>query len=161
MHVKAMRARTLGYRGYVKPVLKAGRAYHPINLNIWVDEQGPIAGQMVMVLKTRYYGGIFVFADDARPDSGFFHIRIFPRGTRSAILKYGIMGLARKVSILKDVISIKGKKLTIEAETPAPLQVDGDYAGWTPVEIEILPSVIPIVVPVGKGGSLHSMSRMR
>ena len=152
MHVKAMRARTLGYRGYVKPVLKAGHAYHPINLNIWVDEQGPIPGQMVMVLKTRYYGGIFIFAEDARPDSGFFHIRIFPRGTRSAILKYGIMGLARKVSLLKDVISIKGKKLKIEAEAPAPFQVDGDHAGWTPVEIEILPSVIPIVVPAGKGG---------
>ncbi|MFH0958994.1 MAG: diacylglycerol kinase family protein [Pseudomonadota bacterium] len=156
MSVKSMRASKLGYRGYIKPVLKAGHAYHPINLNIWVDEQGPIAGQMVMVLKTRYYGGIFVFADDARPDSGFFHIRIFPRGTRSAILKYGIMGFARKVSILKDVISIKGKKLKIEAETPAPLQLDGDHRGWTPVDIELIPAAVPIIVPAGRAGSSSS-----
>jgi diacylglycerol kinase (ATP) len=149
MYVRQTRSRTLGYRGYAKPILKAGHAYHPINLDIWVDGQGPIPGQMVMVLKTRYYGGIFVFADDARLDSGFLHVRIFPRGTRSAILKYGIMGLARKTSFLKDVVSLKGKKLRIEAKAPAPLQLDGDHAGWTPVEIEIRPGVVPFVVPAG------------
>lgn len=156
MYVRSIRAKTLGYRGYIKPVLNAGKKYHPANLKIWVDEQGPISGQMIMILKTRYYGGIFVFADDARPDSGLFHVRIFPSATKSAILKYGIMGLARKISVLNDVVSMKGKKLRIEAESPAPLQLDGDHAGWTPVDMELFPAVVPIIVPSGKNGSLHS-----
>lgn len=145
--LKRMRGKTLGYRGYFKPVIKASFGYQPTNLVVWVDDQDPVTGQMAMVLKTRYYGGFFIFAEEARPDSGFFHIRVFPRGTRSAILKYGAAGLLRQISRLPEVICLKGTKIRIEAESALPVQLDGDHCGWTPVEMEIRPGVVPMVVP--------------
>jgi YegS/Rv2252/BmrU family lipid kinase len=147
LQLKEMRGQTLGYRGYLKPIIKASLGYYPTNVKVWVDDLAPITGQMAMVLKTRYYGGVFVFAEEARLDSGFFHIRVFPRGTRSAILKYGVAGLIRKISRLSEVTCLKGRRVRIEAEAAVPVQLDGDHCGWTPVEMEIQPGVVPMVVP--------------
>ena len=63
---------------------------------------------MVMVLKTRYYGGLFIFDEEARPNSGLFHVRIFPRGTLKSILKYGVAGLAKQICRFHEVICLKG-----------------------------------------------------
>jgi len=35
----------------------------------------------------------------------------------------------------------------VESESPVAVEVDGDFAGTTPLSIEIRPAVVPIVVP--------------
>jgi hypothetical protein len=37
------------------------------------------------------------------------------------------------------VVYVKGRKVRIESMTPVPVQVDGEPAGMTPVEIDLLP----------------------
>ena len=40
----------------------------------------------------------------------------------------------------------------MDSECPVPVQVDGDFYGYTPVEIEIHPSAVQILVPPEEGG---------
>ena len=147
LQMTEMRKQTLGYRGYLRPIVKAGLRYRPTSLKVWVDNQEPVTGEMVMVLKTRYYGGLFIFDEGARPNTGFFHVRVFPRGTLKSILKYGVAGLTRQVSRFHEVIRLKGTSVRIESEPAMPLQVDGDHCCWTPAEMKIHPCLVPIVVP--------------
>ena len=81
LQMTEMRRQFLGYRGYLRPIVKAGLGSRPTSLKVWVDNQEPVTGEMVMVLKTRYYGGLFIFDEEARPNSGFFHVRVFPWNT--------------------------------------------------------------------------------
>lgn len=147
LQMTEMRRQFLGYRGYLRPIVKAGLRYRPTSLKVWVDNQGPATGEMVMVLKTRYYGGLFIFDEEARPNSGLFHVRVFPRGTLASVLKYGVAGLARQICRFHEVICLKGTSVRIESESKMPLQVDGDHCCWTPAEIKIHPCFVPIVVP--------------
>ncbi|MDA8405671.1 MAG: diacylglycerol kinase family protein [Deltaproteobacteria bacterium] len=141
------RKQTLGYRGYLRPIFKAGLRYHPTRLKVWVDDQEPVTGEMVMVLKTRYYGGLLIFDEEARPNSGFFLVRVFPHGTLKSVLKYGVAGLTRRICRFHEVIRLKGLSVRIESQSKMPLQVDGDHCCWTPAEIKIHPCLVPIVVP--------------
>ena len=145
--VKETRSHKMGYLGYIRPIIKSFFAYWPNNLKVFVDDAEPVIGQMVMVLELRYYGGIFVFADDARLDSGLFHIRVFPDGTRPSLFKYFVGGLTRSISRLPEVMNLTGTHVRIEAEHAAPVQLDGDHYGWTPLEMQICPQLVPVVVP--------------
>jgi diacylglycerol kinase family enzyme len=45
------------------------------------------------------------------------------------------------------VIHRPAKQVRIEVDPPARLQRDGEIAGRTPVEIEVLPARLPVVLP--------------
>jgi len=50
---------------------------------------------------------------------------------------------------------VKGKRVNITAPggEPVPVQVDGDPAGHTPVDIDLLPIRLPFIVPAEPGRS--------
>ena len=41
----------------------------------------------------------------------------------------------------------KGKRIRIESDEPAPVQIDGEAAGHTPIDIDLLPVRLPFIVP--------------
>jgi YegS/Rv2252/BmrU family lipid kinase len=41
----------------------------------------------------------------------------------------------------------QGKQITIEADPPQPVQIDGEIVGTTPVEVNIIPNAIRVLVP--------------
>ena len=43
----------------------------------------------------------------------------------------------------------RGRRVRIESDPPVRVQLDGEPAGTTPVEIEILPRALPVVMPAG------------
>ncbi len=143
----AARGKTLGYRGYVLPILKAMGQYRPPNLEVEVDGRHRLTGAMVMVLNSRHYGGIFVFDDEARLDSGSFQVCVFPRGSVTALVRYALSGLIRLAAKLPEVKRCSGGRVTINCSESCPVEVDGEYAGTTPVVIKLCPSAIPLLAP--------------
>jgi YegS/Rv2252/BmrU family lipid kinase len=47
------------------------------------------------------------------------------------------------------VVHRRARRITIEVDPPASLQRDGELAGTTPVEIDVLPRSLPVVLPGG------------
>jgi len=45
------------------------------------------------------------------------------------------------------VLFMRGKSVTVETETPRPVQLDGEPCGDTPFTAEIVPSAVSVVVP--------------
>jgi diacylglycerol kinase (ATP) len=144
--VKKVRGDKLGYAGYALPLLKAAAEYCAPELHVVADGGERISGCNVMVLKVREYGGFFVFAEDARLDSGHFEVCVFRDGTKSKILLYALAGLVGRASDVPGLTRIPARRVRIESEEPIPVEVDGDHFGDTPVEIELLHSVVPVIV---------------
>ena len=145
--VKKIRNDTLGYTGYVVPILRACAIHRPHQLNVIIDDEQRISGYNVMVLKVRQYGGVLVFAEEARLDSGYFEVCIFRQGSIPWMSLYAVAGLVGKAAELPGVIRVSGRKVRIESEEPMPVEIDGDHFGMTPIDIQIQPSVVPVFVP--------------
>jgi YegS/Rv2252/BmrU family lipid kinase len=47
------------------------------------------------------------------------------------------------------VVHRRGRHVRVDVEPPATLQRDGEVAGRTPVEIDVLPRALPVVLPEG------------
>jgi diacylglycerol kinase (ATP) len=139
--------KTMGYRGYMWPAFRVAGKFQPMKIAVSVDESDPIVGMTVLVLKVRHYGGIFVVAEDAGLDSGCFHVCVLHRWTLFALLKYLVAAFTRRFSKLSDVTFLKGSRVKIESNERVPVEVDGDYFGTTPVEVELRPKVVPVIVP--------------
>ncbi len=55
--------------------------------------------------------------------------------------------LRRDFSNYRDLRFYKAKKVRISAETPLPTQIDGDPLGQTPLEVEVVPNGVLVLVP--------------
>lgn len=141
------RGSRLGYSGYILPILKTAADNCPAKLKVMVDDHPPIIGCWVMALKVRLYGGLLVFADDARLDSGYFQVCVFSEGSVAGLLLYASAGLMRVASHFPGITRMTGKKIRIESESSVPVELDGEYFGTTPVDIRLEPSVVPLIVP--------------
>jgi diacylglycerol kinase family enzyme len=144
---RSSRGRKFGYWGYIGPTLRALLRYVPTDLEVTVDGGETVCGRQVMVLNVRHYGGLFVFSESARMDSGHFDILVFRGGSMLSLVRYSLAGLLRIVSTLPDVTRLCGTRIRIDSRPPCPLEVDGDYFGNTPVEIELVKSVVPFLAP--------------
>lgn len=145
--IRKRRGKRLGYRGYVEPLIRALGSYNPTDLTVTVDGKRTITGRQVMVLNVRHYGGVFVFCNNARLDSGTLDICVFQRGSIAATLRYALAGLLGMVEKLPDVVHLTGRTVRIESKDPSPVEVDGDYFGATPLVVRLCPSVVPVLVP--------------
>ncbi|MBI4966387.1 MAG: diacylglycerol kinase family lipid kinase [Desulfomonile tiedjei] len=147
--IQKRRNDTLGYAGYVLPVLKTLASHSDTKLEVVLDGRQRISGYNVMVLKVREYGGLFVFADDARLDSGHFDVCVFREGTVGWLCLYAVAGLTRKASDCPGLVHFKARTVRIESEEPIPVEIDGDHFGTTPVNIDMSPSIVPVVTRRG------------
>ena len=145
--VKKCRGSALGYSGYLFPILKAFASHRQARLDVIVDEKERIGGCNVMALKVREYGGAFVFAEEARLDSGRFEVCVFEQGSLGWMSLYAVAGLVGKAAEVPGVIHRSARTVRIESEEPVPVEIDGDYSGMTPVDISIQPAVVPLVAP--------------
>jgi YegS/Rv2252/BmrU family lipid kinase len=148
--VRRRRGETLGYVGYLMPILRALQRYQPPELKVTVDGGEQILGAFVVVSNTRNYGGIFSFADQARCDSGHLDVCVFPRGTLPALIWYYFAAFCGWVSQRTDVRYLTGSRIRIESIEAVAVQMDGDPVGATPVDIQLVPAAVPVLVPPGR-----------
>ncbi|MGH0034895.1 MAG: diacylglycerol/lipid kinase family protein [Myxococcota bacterium] len=149
--IREARRGTLGFRGYVRPVLGVLRRYQEPRLRVRVDDDPPREGALVLVSNLRNYGGLFRFTERARCDSGHLDIRLFHRARPVDLVRYGCAGLLRCSAGLRGSEALAARRVRIESATrePVPVQLDGDAWGTTPVEIEVAPAALAVVTPPG------------
>ncbi len=143
--VKRHRYGGLGYIGYVIPIVKTIAHLKPVRLKVILDEHTEVIGATVMLLKVRLYGGFLVFAEDARLDSGCFHVCVFREGSVSDIVSYALAGLTRTSSHHTDIMRFRARSVRIESDNRVPVEADGDHYGITPVTVRLEPSVVPLI----------------
>ena len=148
----ATRTGTISRLSYVQTILKSLRKYQYPELEVFLDDS-PTAHRarlVVVVNIARYAFGIKV-ARQADPADGLFEVRLFERGGAWNSMRYLLAAFSGRHEERSDVQCLQAQKVKIQLAgqqtTNAPLQIDGDPIGLTPVEIEMVPKACTIVVP--------------
>jgi diacylglycerol kinase family enzyme len=78
---------------------------------------------------------------------GLLDICAYNGGSLYAGLKLLFHTLLRRHHRLPNCQMLRATQLRLESDRPIPYQIDGDPGGWLPVNIEIIPQRMRLVVP--------------
>jgi YegS/Rv2252/BmrU family lipid kinase len=134
---------------YLLPTVRAVTDYRFESLQVAVDGECIFesAPALVLVGNIPEYGAGLRLLPLARGDDQLLDVCIMPCASRAALLKLLLTAATGEHIYQEGVIYLKGKSIRIESTQPVPVQVDGEPAGHTPVQIDLLPGRIPFIVP--------------
>jgi len=133
---------------YLKPILSTLWKYRYPEIRIRSEDSSePAAGGQVLVINLNAYAFRLSMASNARNDDGLLNVRVFEGESGFKIFRFLYKVLRLKHESLSDVKSLRGNKFSIESDVPVPIQVDGDFLGFTPAEISIDPQKVSLFIP--------------
>ena len=146
-----LRRGPIRFASYVAPALLALKAYAYPALSVTVDSR-PVfarAPAVAFVGNLPEYGTGFPVLPHARADDGVLDVCVLPCRSRTELIRLFLKAAAGEHLGAEGVVYVKGRHVRIESAggTHVPVQVDGDPAGHTPVEIDLLPIRLPFIVP--------------
>lgn len=103
----------------------------------------------VLMSKVRNYGGDFEIAREVTLFDNEFEVVVFEGKSSVAYVKY-LAGMAMNRLAGMKGVSIsrtKSARITAAPNSPAYVQVDGEYAGHLPAEIRIVPDALTLLIP--------------
>ena len=144
----AERSGTIGKLSYFQPIWQSLRKYGYPELRLTIDENpAALTGRLLVIANLPEYAFHLPVVRSACGDDGQLDVRLFKRGSAFQMIRYVGNVLLRRHERLADVTAVRGSQFRIESDIPAPIQIDGDPAGWTPVEINVLPGELKVFVP--------------
>jgi diacylglycerol kinase (ATP) len=134
---------------YLKPGLGAFAEYHYHKLEVEVDgqrvfERGPA---VAFVGNVKEYGTGFEILSLAKSDDELLDICVLPANRPKDLINHFLAAAAGEHIHGEGVVYVKGRRVKITSPEPVAVQADGDPAGWTPVEMGLLPTRVAFIVP--------------
>ena len=120
------------------------------NTELEVDAGGERrSGKMtnLIVANGRYQGGGMLIAPEAEVDDGLFDVLVIGDITkRDFVLNVGKIYRGTHLSHPK-IELLKSAAVSIAADVPVPLELDGEQPGTTPARFDVLPGALKLRVP--------------
>ena len=137
-----------GTFAYVAATIKMLMTYRPVEIHLESDD-GVFNGKVMLVAfgNGKYYGGGMKITPGASVDSGDFQICIVKALKRIKFLKLFPMVFSGKHVDREEVKVFRAKRILVKSSDNVLLNEDGDIIGECPVEVNLLPLSIKIIVP--------------
>jgi diacylglycerol kinase family enzyme len=157
--VRRLHERRTGHirsRDYCKPILDSLRSYRYPELRVYLDDDRveaaaaplpPLSARWLFACNLPCYGGGLRIAPQADGADGLLDICLFRRGNVWNGLRYLGAVLLGRQQTLADCAVRRTRRLRITAEAEVPYQLDGDPGGVLPLEIELVPRRLTLLVP--------------
>ena len=115
----------------------------------------------VVVANGKTFGGGMIICPDAQPDDGVFDVLTIGDLTKRDLLvtlpkTYRGAHLPHPKAEL-----LRGSVVTVDADAPLPVELDGEQPGTTPVRFEIVPQALRLRVPRRSNSLLLGGRRLR
>lgn len=147
----------IGYSSYLKPVLESIRSYQYPEIQVYWDDpcdeaaedrSAPVSARWVFACNLPRYGWGLPLAPRAVPTDGLLDLCTFARGSLVSGLRYALaIQLGGWHGRLADCGMRRARRFRITSEEPVPYQLDGDPGGTLPIDVEVLPNRLTVVVP--------------
>ena len=124
-----------------------GYDYPPLRVLLEGKEVFPEAPALAFVGNLAEYGTGFPVLPHARPDDGLLDVCVLPCQSTQELIQLFLLAAAGEHTQGEGVVYARGKHIRIESTRPVQVQVDGDPAGQTPVDLDLLPFRLPFIVP--------------
>lgn len=146
----------ISYWSYFKPILRSIRSYQYPEIHVQVEDgvtSTPpdggtgCTGRWVFVFNFPLYGWGLHFARGASASDGWLDLYTFCRGGFWAGIRYVAeleLGWHQRSPECRWQ---RVRQVRLWSPGEVPYQVDGDPGGWLPVEVELVPGRVTVVVP--------------
>ncbi len=94
------------------------------------------------------YGTGFPILPRARSDDGVLDVCILPCKNRAELVRLFLLAVSGEHMRAEGVIYRTAARVMVDSRKEVPVQIDGDAAGHTPLEIEMLATRVPFIVPI-------------
>lgn len=98
---------------------------------------------------TRLYGGLLQVTPAARLDDGLLDFCVYRGPGTAALARHAWRTLRGCHLAAPDVLYRRAVRVRVDAPSPVPVQVDGEYIGTTPVTFAAVPRALTIIAPRG------------
>ncbi|MGH3073209.1 MAG: diacylglycerol/lipid kinase family protein [Gaiellaceae bacterium] len=117
-------------------------------LRVTVDGESRV-GRMhdVVVANGKTFGGGMIICPDAEPDDGVFDVLTIGDLTKRDLLTTLPKTFWGKHLPHPKAELLRGAVVTVDADVPLPIELDGEQPGTTPVRFEIVPRALRLRVP--------------
>ena len=107
------------------------------------------SGRMIdaMVCNGRFLGGGMMMCPDAEPDDGLFDVLLIGDVTKRDLAFVLPKTYKGKHLPHPRLELLRGTVVTVDADEPLPIELDGEQPGTTPARFEVLPRVLRLRVP--------------
>jgi diacylglycerol kinase (ATP) len=133
---------------YVMPALKTIWESQFLPLSVRADGENVFGPKpaLVFVGNVKEYGTGIPVLPDARPDDGLLDVCVLPCQSHEDLLRLALHVAAGEHQGTEGAVYRKARRISVTARKPVPVQLDGDAAGTTPLDIELLPIRVPFIV---------------
>lgn len=138
--------RTLGPFSYLLTLVKVAAERSPAVEVLPVDGP-PRTGCFVLVGNGRFYGGPFVLFPEARMDDGLLDILVFQNQGHWDLIRYVQAIAFGNHTDLPDVEYFQTRSLKLRSPNPVSVEIDGEWTGSLPCEIEIPDHQLSVLTP--------------
>ena len=153
----AMRRGNISRLSYGKPIWDALRSYEypPLKIRFCCHPAGAappdaweeLEAAWAFVFNFPCYGGNLALAPQATATDGTLELCTFRHGSLARGLWYLMHVWMGRHGSLADQKTVCVSKVQIESDVAVPVQLDGDPGGWLPLDIEVLPGRLQLLVP--------------
>jgi diacylglycerol kinase family enzyme len=149
-----------GYLNYLGPLLRSIRGYQYPEILVYWDVSGqsaadawsePLAARWAFVFNLPCYGWGLPLAPEAVGTDGLLDLCSFVGGSLASGLRYLLAAeFGGRHQRMADCRIRRAHRFRITAEEAVPYQLDGDFGGYLPLDVEVLPERVTLVVPPPK-----------
>lgn len=143
----------LGIWAYGISGIKSLRQTKPVEFLISLDGQPPIHVEGIMAFVTAtgaltWINGLSLINDAIQPDDGLLYAGVLRPLNPGRVLD-GLTNFLTGSGLPPESILYFSarKRIVIDSKTPQPTQIDGDPLGTTPIIADLMPRMLPIIVP--------------
>ena len=117
-------------------------------LRVSVDDEAR-EGRMidVMACNGRYLGGGMMMCPEAEPDDGLFDVMLIGDVTKRDLLLVLPKTYRGKHLPHPRLEVLRGATVSVDADEPLPVELDGEQPGTTPARFEVVPRALRLRVP--------------
>jgi YegS/Rv2252/BmrU family lipid kinase len=101
----------------------------------------------VMVANGRFLGGGMMMLPEAEPDDGLFDVLLIGDVTKRDLLFTLPKSYRGKHLPHPRLEVLRGRAVTVDADEPLPVEIDGEQPGTTPARFEVRPRALRLRVP--------------
>ena len=140
-------------------LFRAVVAYRPATMRIRLDDETVETGAlMAVVANTPYTGAGLTLAPDARLDDGLFDVAVYRHFSKWELARYALSILAGRRQYSPKVRTFRSRRVRIEGHRALPARVDDRDLGATPIEVELIPRALRVIVGPSYGRELHGQA---
>lgn len=137
-----------GKASFLYATLAVFARWHASEMEVEVDDERR-SGLMydAIVANCRYLGGGMAMTPDAEPDDGLLDVLLIGDITRRD-LALTLPKVYRGTHLPHPKAeALRGRRVTVDAATALPVELDGEQPGTTPATFEIVPAALRLRVP--------------